>query len=108
MVALLIIFASVAAPVVLEVIDTPGVVGLGVLLLVVDGAQIAAAGEVAGRGVDTELQSVSMEPVAEALHVGELVVGADGAVGVTLGGLPGIVDVDVLIAVVGEALILYI
>ena len=104
-VGLLGMLASIAAPVVLQVVDAPAVVALGVLQLVVDRTEVAAACEVAGRRVDAELESFGVEPVAEVLHAGELLVDGNRAVGITLGSLPAVVDVHVAIAVVGQALI---
>ena len=46
-----------------------------------------------------------MQEISKALHVGELLVGADGAVRIAFGRLPGVVHVDVGIAVVGQSLV---
>ena len=40
---------SIAAPIIFQVVDTPAVIGLGILHLVVQAAQISAAGAVARR-----------------------------------------------------------
>ena len=92
----------VPAPVVFQVVDAPCIPGLGVLLFMAQGTQIAAAGAVARGRIDAQFQSVGMEPVGEALHVRELVVRADGSVRIALGRLPGIVDIDVGIAVIRQ------
>ena len=69
-----------AAPVVLEIVNTPGGLGLGVLRLVAVAACIAGTGLGARAGVDAELQSLGVDVVGERLHVGELVVGVDVSV----------------------------
>ena len=91
-----------AAEVVLQVVDAPGGVELGVLHLVVERGGEAGAGLGPGRGVDAELEALGVHVVGQRLHVGELRVGVQHAVGVALA-LPGVVDVDVDVAGVFHA-----
>ena len=63
-----------AAPVVLQVIDAPGRVHLGVLLFIPVAARITAAGAWPRRRIDSDLQALGVHVVGERLHVGELLV----------------------------------
>ena len=103
LVLLLGVFATVATPVVLQVVNTPAVVGLCILLFMVNTSEISATGKVTGRTVDTELQSALVEPVAKSLHRGELLIHGNGAVGITFGGFPSVVDIHVAVTVVCQA-----
>ena len=60
-----------AAEVVLEVVDAPGGVGVGVLLLVAERAFESGAGFGARGGVDAELEAFGVDVVGEGFHVGE-------------------------------------
>ena len=77
----------------------------GVLKFVVKASEVFAAGEVAGRRVDTEAQAMGVEPVAEALHGRELLVHGYGAVGIALRSFPCIVNVDIVVSVVCKTLV---
>ena len=57
-------YFAVAAPVIFQVIHTPAVPGLCILLLVIQRAQISATGAVARAGVDAQFQSVGVQPVS--------------------------------------------
>ena len=46
-----------------------------------------------------------MQPVAQPLHVGELLVDSYRAVGITFGCFPGIVNIDIGITIVGKSLL---
>jgi hypothetical protein len=58
------------APVFLEVVDAPGGVLAGVLVLVADGAGAAGAGLGADVGVDAELEALGVDVVGERLDAG--------------------------------------
>src|ERR1700679_376829 len=88
--------------IILEIIDAPGCIGLGILLLVTQTALEAAAGLCPGRGVETELQSLAMNIVGQRLHVGKSCVRLDVAGRIALT-LPSIVYVDVHIAGIAQA-----
>ena len=91
-----------AAEVVLEVVEAPGGVEIGVLLFVAEGGGVASAGLGAGAGVDADFQSLGVDVVGEGFHVGEFRVGVQDAGGVALA-FPGVVDVDVDVAGVFHA-----
>ena len=91
-----------AAEVVFEVVDAPGGVDFGVLLLVAERAVVAGAGFGAGAGVDADLEALGVDVVGEGFHVREFGVGMQFAAGVALA-FPGVVDVDVDVAGVFHA-----
>jgi len=91
-----------AAEVVLEVVDTPGGIEIGVLLLMAERGLVTAAGLGAGGGVNADFEALGVDVVGEGLHVRELGVGVQDAAGVALA-LPGVVDVDVDVAGVFHA-----
>ena len=68
-----------AAQVVLEVIDAPVGIHLGVLFFVAERAFVVGAGLGAGRGVDAELEALGVDVVGERFHVRELGVGVEDA-----------------------------
>src|ERR1035441_2100554 len=94
--------ATTSAPVVFEIVDAPGRVGLGVLFFVLVAALVAGAGLGTGRGIDAEFEALAVDVGGQRLHVGEFVVGGDIAGGIAAG-FPGIVDVDVDIAGLAHA-----
>ena len=83
-----------SAQVVLQVIDPPRGVGVGVLLLVTKRPLEMGAGLRSRRGIDADLQPLGMNVVGQSLHVGELLVGLDVSLRVALA-FPGVVDVDI-------------
>ena len=86
-----------AAPIVLQVIDAPVGVLLGVLFLVAVAPFVFGAGLRSRRRVDTQLQSLAVDVVGQRLHVRELLVRLNHAARVALP-LPAVVDVDVDVA----------
>ena len=93
---------SYTSTVVLQIIDAPASEGVGVLTLVLVTAGVAAATVGAGRGIRSQFQPLAVDIVGQGLHVGKAAIALDFALGVARGG-PGVVDVDVLEAVGGEA-----
>ena len=85
------------AEVVLEVVESPGGVCVGILLLVAEGGGVAGAGFVAGTGVEADFEALGVDVVGEGLHVREFGVGGDVALSVA-GAFPGVVNVDVDVA----------
>ena len=94
---------GIAAPVIFEVVHAPGGPGLGILFFVVQRTQVTAAGTVSRTGVNAQFEAVRVQPVSQGLHIREFFVGGDGSVGIAFFGLPGIVDVDIRIAVIGQS-----
>ena len=95
------------AVIVLEVVDTPGGVGVDIDLLVTEGTGSASTGLVAGIGVETELEALGVDVVGESLHAGgETLRIFDDNVGlwVTVD-LPAVVEVEVLVAELEESLL---
>ena len=90
------------AEVILQVVDAPLRIGLGVLLFMPIAARVLSAGFGPGTGVDADLQSFGVDVVGQRLHVGKFVVGLDESIGVALA-LPGVVDVDVDVAGIAHA-----
>ena len=88
---------AVAAEVILQVVDSPCGKLLGILLFMAEAGRVSRAGKRSGRRVDTDLQTLRMNVVGKALHVGELLVGQDVALRVTPT-FPGVVDVDIGVA----------
>ena len=82
------------AEIVLEEVNAPGGVHLGVLGFMADTSLVVAAGLGAGARVDAELEAFGMDVIAEGFHVGEAVVGVEDSLGVALA-LPGVVKVYV-------------
>ena len=68
---------AVGAPVVLQEVEAPLGESLRVLFLVLVGADVPAAGQGPGRGVDARLQPLGVDVVGQRLHVGEAAVGVD-------------------------------
>ncbi len=95
------------AVIVLEVVDTPGGVGVGIDLLVTEGTGSASAGLVAGIGVETELEALGVDVVGESLHArgeGLGVFNDDVSVVITVN-LPAVIEVEVLVAELEESLL---
>ena len=95
------------AVIVLEVVDTPGGVGVDIDLLVTEGTGSASTGLVAGIGVETELEALGVDVVGESLHAGgETLRIFDDNVGlwVTVD-LPAVVEVEVLVTELEESLL---
>ena len=95
----------IAAPIVFQVINSPFVPNLGILLLVAEASQIAATSGCSRRAVDAELQSAFVKPVHQSLHRGEFLVGIQRSVGIALRSFPTIINIDVAIAIVGQAFV---
>src|SRR5262249_36754707 len=81
-----------AAPVVLQIIDSPGSVSARVLLFVSVTTFITRAGVWSRRRINSQLQAFAVDVISERLHVGKFLVRLDVALAVPTG-LPGIVDV---------------
>src|SRR5262249_9577097 len=83
-----------AAPVVLQIVDTPGAPGLRVLLFVLVAALVIGTGFGAGGRVDADLEALAVDIIGQRFHVGKLAVGLNVPLGVAPS-LPRVVDVDV-------------
>src|ERR1019366_1111685 len=86
-----------AAKVVLEVVDAPGSVELGVLDFVVQRGWVAGAGFASGSRVDAKLEALGVNVVGQSFHVREFVVGVKDTAGIAFA-FPGVIDVDVDVA----------
>src|SRR5262249_37800191 len=107
--------ARVAAPIVLEIVDTPARERSKILDLVVPARGEALTRRGSGAGVDPELEPLAVDVVAQRLHVGELLVREHRAVaraygsfeqriGLAPASFPAVVEVDVCPTVVDESL----
>ncbi len=83
-----------AAQIVLQIIDAPVGIHLGVLLFMAERALELGACLGSRPGVNADLQPFGMDIVGQRLHVGKLFVGVEHSSLVALA-LPGVVDVDV-------------
>jgi hypothetical protein len=108
--------SGISAPVVLQIVDAPLRPRARVLLFVLIAGRESLTGRCTRPGVNPGLEAFAMDVIHQAFHVGELFVGQNLAVGVTAlcrviaagptvwigrhapAGLPGIVDVDVGVA----------
>src|SRR5262249_29690760 len=90
------------APVVFQVINAPCGVGAGILLFVAIAAFVSGAGVGAGRGIDSQFETLAVHIIGQRLHVGKFLVGLDVALRVAHA-LPGVVNVDVHVAGVFHA-----
>ena len=93
-----------AAPVVFQVIDAPAGISQRVLVFVALAPRAPAAGQAAGVGVDTELETARMDVVRQRLDTRRefLRVGGDEAISIARA-VPAIVDDDILIAGVAHS-----
>src|SRR5437016_1941983 len=79
------------APVVLQVIDSPGSPGPRILFFVAVAGFETCAGFAARSGIDTDLETLGMYIIRKRFHVRELLVGLYVSIFVALG-FPGVVD----------------
>src|SRR5262249_9469660 len=93
---------SIRAPIVLEVINAPFGKGSRVLLFVLIAGFKSGARLGAGRGVYAELETLAVNVIGERFHVAKLLVGLNLSALIALR-FPGVINVDVLIAVRGES-----
>ena len=95
------------AVIVLEVVDTPGGVGVDIDLLVTEGTGSASAGLVASIGVDAELEALGVDVVGESLHAGgeTLRIFNDNVSLLITVNLPAVIEVEVLVAELEESLL---
>ncbi len=91
-----------AAQVVLQIVDAPVGICLSVLFFMAIAALIFCAGLGTRGGVNSQLQSFSVNVVGQGLHVRKLAIGMKNALGVALT-LPGVVNVDVNITGVAHS-----
>ena len=100
LISLLGVRRAVIAPVVLQIVDSPGGVREGVLKLVAAAAGQAGAGLGSGAVVDAEQETVRVQVIANRFHAVRetLGVGNQIALGVPLRGLPTVVNHDVPVA----------
>src|SRR6185369_16526458 len=89
--------SACATPVVLQVINSPGSVGAGVLFLVTVTAFVTGAGVGTGRRINPELQTFAVNIIGQRLHVRKFLVGLDVTLRVAAG-FPGVVNVDVSVS----------
>ncbi len=92
-----------AAPVILQVIESPVNVLLRILRLVSVTAFVTGASLRTRRRINSDFQSLSMNVIHESLHVGEFLIGPDPAP-LIASALPAIIDVDVGVASVLHAI----
>lgn len=96
----------IVAVIILKVIHTPRGEDVGVLLLVAQAAGIFAAGEDACRAIHSILHAQVVDAVGNSLHaVGKLLGVVDEVAGVIAAGRPAIIEHDVVITQVAQAVV---
>ena len=92
-----VLHAVVGAPVVFEIVESPGGILLGVFLFVLPTGLEAGAGLGSGRGINPNFKAFGMDVIGQRFHVRELGVRMDHALRVALT-FPGVVDIHINIA----------